>query len=316
MVKENKKKIFRIILSCLLVGYLSKFIHWPTIIHSFKNIDILLYFYSTLIALAVSLLLGAKYYLLIKETSVSQSFLSLVKINFISRFYALFLPSAGGPNIARWYKLTLNKKGRSFALASIVFERLTVILLSLIWGLIPLFIYSENLEITRLRTGILPFIICLILITIMGIVYFISPVVQTFLRSLLKTFLPFLQRFQNVTLFLNHFILINTRGSFYIYFFSLSILSYLCYIGRVVYLCQAFSLPLGFIEIAWISSLVLLLQMIPVSIAGIGVREGGYAYLFMVFGLSPEKGVLIGILLFSQMILFATIGGILELLEK
>ena len=62
-------------------------------------------------------------------------------------------------------------------------------------------------------------------------------------------------------------------------------------------------------------SLVLLLQTIPVSFAGIGVREGAYAYLFTVFGLAPEKGVLIGIVFFSQMLILAGIGGLLELFE-
>jgi uncharacterized membrane protein YbhN (UPF0104 family) len=59
--------------------------------------------------------------------------------------------------------------------------------------------------------------------------------------------------------------------------------------------------------------LVLLLQIIPVSFAGIGVREGAYAYLFGLFKLPPELGVLTGILFFSQEILFAVIGGMFEL---
>lgn len=75
-------------------------------------------------------------------------------------------------------------------------------------------------------------------------------------------------------------------------------------------------LPFGLIDAAWMGSLVLLLQVMPVSIAGIGIREGAYAYLFALCGLPSEKGVLIGILFFTQMLIVALIGGILEIIEN
>ena len=63
-------------------------------------------------------------------------------------------------------------------------------------------------------------------------------------------------------------------------------------------------------------SLVLLLQTLPISFAGIGLREGAYAYLFTMYGLPPEEGVLIGILFFSQILIVAFMGGVLELADK
>jgi hypothetical protein len=61
---------------------------------------------------------------------------------------------------------------------------------------------------------------------------------------------------------------------------------------------------------------VLLLQTLPISFAGIGLREGAYAYLLTLYGLPPEKGVLIGILFFSQMLIMAFVGGVFELTDK
>jgi uncharacterized membrane protein YbhN (UPF0104 family) len=92
--------------------------------------------------------------------------------------------------------------------------------------------------------------------------------------------------------------------------------------GHIFFLCRLFALvksadlPLSFLDVSWMGSLVLLLQVLPISFAGIGMREGGYAYLFTAFKLPPEKGVLIGILLFSQMLIIAIIGGICDLVEK
>ena len=75
-------------------------------------------------------------------------------------------------------------------------------------------------------------------------------------------------------------------------------------------------LPLNLIDIVWMGSLVLMLQTLPISFAGIGLREGAYAYLFMLYDLPPEKGVLIGLLFLSQMLIMAFVGGIFELMDK
>jgi len=64
------------------------------------------------------------------------------------------------------------------------------------------------------------------------------------------------------------------------------------------------------------ASLVLLVQVLPISISGIGLRETAYAFLFEIQDLSPEKGVLLGIVLFSQMLFTSSIGGALHLLSK
>ena len=73
---------------------------------------------------------------------------------------------------------------------------------------------------------------------------------------------------------------------------------------------------LGIAEAAWMGSLVLLLQVLPISFAGLGVREGAYAYLFPLFGLSAEKGFLMGVLFFIHILIFAVIGAVLNLFEK
>ncbi|MBW1849797.1 MAG: UPF0104 family protein, partial [Deltaproteobacteria bacterium] len=71
-----------------------------------------------------------------------------------------------------------------------------------------------------------------------------------------------------------------------------------------------------FPHLAWIASSVLLLQMFPISLNGIGIRETAYAFLFRLHDLPPEKGVLIGMLLFSQVLLMSIIGGIFHLVSR
>lgn len=316
MVDMHPKIIAKIFISCLFAGYLSLKVDWAIIFHAFSTIDLLLYIASTFIALGSTICVACKYYLLIKDTSISHTVASLTRINLISRFYAIFLPSAIGPESVRWYKVTRNQGGRAFFLASTVFERLTFIFVLIIFGFFPLFFYSSHPEISTLRDRLFPVVIVSMSFIIAAKAYFLLPGFRIFFNAIFKRIAPARWNDQKIIDFFQNFSLKNPGASLYTFIFVLSLLGQLFFLCRLFILFKSADLPLNFIDVAWMGSLVLLLQVLPVSFAGIGIREGAYAYLFTMFKLPPEKGVLIGILFFSQMIIFSGIGGIFELLEK
>jgi hypothetical protein len=55
---------------------------------------------------------------------------------------------------------------------------------------------------------------------------------------------------------------------------------------------------------------------IPVSLNGLGLREGGYIYLLAVIGIGTEQSIAFGLLLFLIVVLDSLIGGLLFLLQK
>ena len=129
-------------------------------------------------------------------------------------------------------------------------------------------------------------------------------------------FLPARLKGENTTIFFRNFSLQNITVITFLGIFFADVLWLFVFIVRTFLLSKSMGLPLNYIDIAWMSSLVLLLQIIPISFAGIGLREGAFAYLMTVFGLAPENGASLGILFFSQMLIVALIGGLLELAEK
>ncbi len=54
---------------------------------------------------------------------------------------------------------------------------------------------------------------------------------------------------------------------------------------------------------------------LPVSLNGLGLREGGYLFLFQFIGIGSEKGVAFGLLLFIVVAMDSLIGGLLFLLQ-
>jgi uncharacterized membrane protein YbhN (UPF0104 family) len=262
------------------------------------------------------LVVAWKYHLLIKGTTIARSISYLLRLNLISRFYALFLPSAVGVEAVRWYKVTRNQEGRVLFLSATVFERLTFLFVLLLVGLIPLLFSSSHSALATLRTYVLPPGLASVCIVCIFMAYFIFPVIRSLCHMIIERTLPSLLRNQHIASFVQNFSLDHAKPPLCAYVLGLSLVWQTVFLIRLFLLFKAISLPLGFVDVAWMGSLVLLLQAIPVSFAGVGIREGAYAYFLSLFGFPPEKGVVIGILFFSQMLILAGIGGVLEVRES
>jgi uncharacterized membrane protein YbhN (UPF0104 family) len=55
---------------------------------------------------------------------------------------------------------------------------------------------------------------------------------------------------------------------------------------------------------------------IPISLNGIGLREGGYVFLLAVIGINAENGIAFGLLLFVIIAVDSLIGGVVFLLKR
>ena len=55
---------------------------------------------------------------------------------------------------------------------------------------------------------------------------------------------------------------------------------------------------------------------LPVSLNGIGLREGGYLFLLGLIGINAEKGIAFGLLLFLIVVVDSLVGGLLFLVKK
>ena len=316
MDKPKLKIAFKIGVSCLFAGYLIFNVDVSAIATALGQIDLSFYLLSTLIAVFSNFFIAAKYFILIKESPINRSLLSLVKINFISRFYALFLPSAVGREFVRWLKVTQNRQGRASFVASIIFERLTFLLVLILCGSLPLFMYGAIPEIVLLRKRLLPWLILALIFIAVLLSFYVSTAVRSIAKSIANRIVKRLSDRFNLIAFIDSFKLNNMKPAFYAGIVGLSLVWQIFFISCLYALVKAAALPLSLIDIVWMGSLVLLLQTLPISFAGIGLREGAYAYLFTLYGLPAEKGILIGILFFSQMLIMAFAGGIFELMDK
>ena len=140
MSRNKANLILKLTVSLLLIGYLGLHVEWREILDAFRETIASYYLFSTLLLFGLVCINSYKFFLLIKGTTINKSMWFLVKVNFTSRFYGLFLPSGLGRGVVRWYKVTKNKENRTLFLAVTLFERFVQVLLLLAVGFFPLFI--------------------------------------------------------------------------------------------------------------------------------------------------------------------------------
>jgi len=57
--------------------------------------------------------------------------------------------------------------------------------------------------------------------------------------------------------------------------------------------------------------IIMAITIIPLSLAGIGIREGAFVFFFVPLGVPAAKALTLSLLLFVQMLIIALLGGIL-----
>ena len=71
----------------------------------------------------------------------------------------------------------------------------------------------------------------------------------------------------------------------------------------------------SFEDYVWIVALVSLAQVLPITLAGLGVREGLFAFLLKQYGVPATTSIALSLTVFSVTLLFGILGGGLELIN-
>ena len=200
---------------------------------------------------------------------------ALTRYYFIGNFFNLFLPEIVGRDIARGYYLYNSSSGKKEAISSIVVERFIGTA-----ALMSLFFYEKTDR-------------------------FFERLMPESTRKKIHSAITFIRD------------IISYGKSPLIIIYTLLISIVFQFIGVIAVFLLALSLEstvyfiyfLIFLPVIWIAG------MLPVSVNGLGVREGSFVFLFMTAGMEKEMAMAICILWFVQNIGLGVIGAVLFYLE-
>ena len=93
----------------------------------------------------------------------------------------------------------------------------------------------------------------------------------------------------------------------------LSVLVQLLGITTAVLLARSIALDIDALTLAWVYSIVLVVQSVPLTVAGIGTREGAMVYLLSRQGLAPGEALGLSILILFVTVTVAVLGALVDI---
>jgi len=305
MISGRVKKIARLSFSFILLGYLLSKINLS---HTFSNIfslplsvvaaSILLYLLSVWIS-------AVKWRFLLPRYTVSK----LVKVCMIGIYYNLILPGQlVGEGVKGYY---LIKKGDARqVIASIVVDKITGLIGLLIVALGGTF-FSKQLVVQDIAYVLAVFTVFFIIISS-------ALRIQKFFLIILDLLSNFENRLPRLKGFSSHLtqILYDYRAYLkepviLIKAVIFGILFQLSGVIIIMLMARGIQIRTPFADLCWIYGIVSIAILLPLTIGGIGVREGTFIGILGQLGVASEKALALSLMIFGIQIFGALIGGIL-----
>jgi len=284
-------------ISAALLGLLFTLLPTGQIWGAFIRVPFWLWFVVLLLFLAGHVAAAAKWWLLVAKGS-NVRFLAAVRAHFAGLAANLCLPSVAGGDVIRAGIIFRDSDSKArVALGSLTDRLLDVIALLFLGGLGAVLIFGVR----AFATGPLPIVAAFVLLVVLGCATAIVVLPHIAKGGFLATLVTALEEFRR-------------RPGRLALCLTLSILIQSGFVGLNVALATASGLtvPAEAWYFAW--PLAKLIAIIPVSLAGLGLREGSLAVLMAPLGAEPARVVAVGLM--WQAILFAAgvVGGIMFLL--
>lgn len=310
-VNTTLKYLLRLLVSCLILTYVLNSIDFPRMGQAVIDADFLLlgvaFVCTYLIPLCNTWLLKE----VLKSYRVKAGIFWLLRVNLITNFYSLFLPGATS-GLVKWYKLS-QKSNRTEAFNSVAFVRLLeIVVVCICAALSYLFLGS-------IKIGGLGAILAVAAVSSTGALWCcvskrVVNHVYKFIKKYCFNFLPVQigkksDRLLESLLILSALPLLRIISLMAITLFRLMI-----QVARYHIVAMAFNISVGYFDLFWILCSVQALSVLPVTINGLGIREGIMVYVLGQQGVSAELAVSLSLGSFVLQTIMCLTGGILEML--
>lgn len=278
MKNINYKIILKIVVSLLLMAFLANKLDLEKL--SLLSVASLGYlFIGCIITLVALFIMTLRWKVLCKLLNVNPSLLKLYSYYLIGMFYNIFLPGAIGGDIVRTRKLTINNNVS-------VKEATSLTVVERICGLYMLFILT--------LLGIL------FLDLPKGLILKVNKNLLYGLFSLSVMLIPLVKQLLNKK--------INIK---YNSILPILLLSFIAQLGDII-IAYLFSCHLGikinFTQLLIIMPIVYFATVLPISLGGLGVREGTFVAILSLYNIETSTAILISFLMYLVKVIVGLVG--------
>jgi len=255
-------------------------------------------------------LMSLRLMILMMARDISIPFKTIFKLNIISVFVGIFLPTKLGVDGLRIYYLSKYSKNVTNSIFSITYDRLINLLTITTFAIAGFFIGGYYKTLPGFYFAILPMILVIIFLCLCTI-----KKIRTLIRKILNRLRIPEKVINFIDQVVNSFIRINKQPKL---LSSLLLLSVIFQSTRIIIsflFARAFGVgaPIGYFYI--IIPIVTIISMLPISIAGLGVPQGTSVYLLSLIGVPAEASFSFSISVYVGRLLLSLPGGYFFLRE-
>ncbi len=302
-----KSKLFlfvKVIVSITLLTIIITKIDWKSALTLIANANVFLIVVSFFLAFVVRWLMAYKWNVLLRVNYSDIPTWNIVKIIMIGSFLGLFLPSSLSTDVVRGYYLSKENSDKLHITSTIVIDRLLGLLSLLVMGIIGLSLSGTLLK----NLNLAPFLF----LGVAGIVFIF---VILFNKNIFKRVNNF---FENKNSKIHNLVEKGYKAlsRFYNYpaamalsfFNSLTIQIIRIFRFYIIALAINVNVPLTYFVI--VVPIIMIVLMIPISLGGLGVKEGAAISLLILLGISHNDAIILTLIESITTTIVTMLGGI------
>lgn len=307
--------LIQIVVSVALVFFIFKNIHFGDFSGAFKNAQVK-YIIVALLFSIPAWIIGTLKWRFLASTIMDKCppFRFFISYYLIGHFYALFVPGGQilGEGMKAW-RISSKSELKHQLYLSVFADRVAGFLalgcLVSISFLTQPVLHGDRLSIFSLAASTA--------IVLVGIVMFFSRTLLKYIYKIPEYLAKFFPAFiaNHVGVLKNYFLEYQRHKKSTLISIGIGAAGQLIWVLTVYFIVLSFNLHMPFFFIAWTFLIMSVVTFLPVSYAGLGVREGTFVYFFSLIGISRELALSMSLVLFSFQVLAALVGGGFELKE-
>lgn len=301
----------RLVVSVILLLICLQLVNWREMIHTLGAIDFWLFVGAFLLNMMGTVLIRAWIaHMTTQVSGLDLGFIELVRINLVARFYTIALPRGVSAAI-RWHQYRKGGDGNAAA-ALLLFENL-VSVLTLFFSAALMLLIESHAE-GGVAGILLPVCWSGTVAVALVLIPFLYAPSAVFVRRLLQPLLRspgwFSGKLEMLLIAVESYHDLPRRKVGAV--FLAGVLGYVFFVLSAWVLANGMALGVGLAAIAWVRSVTLLVALVPITVAGIGLRETMLIALLREYGVSSSAAFAYAIASFSIQLLLGAMGAILE----
>jgi uncharacterized protein (TIRG00374 family) len=308
----NRKKIvgiLQVLLSLVLLVWFIGRAGLQEVVATLTSIDPGWYFLAFLLFQLNVLIRAYRWYILLRALNDRPGYLYLVYLYYVGFFANNFIPSGFGGDLVKVITLRQSHGRGAEALSSVLMERVTglvgsslIALIALLWNLSS---HTADLELPPLLWATVA-IFSLGIPILFFLARWLDPLAYLSSRWTAVTRLPFYDKVERLVNTIHRY---SKRTLLYSLLISLPFTLNLVFVQIVI--AHALGIDLPFAVFALFVPLIALVNLLPITFNGLGLREGTYQFLFMPIGVSSAGAIAMSLAFYFLRFSAGLVGGLL-----